>query len=296
MQSVGSLQQSGHSVPVQISSSLSSLKDIRKLEMPPAAGSAPLAKGAAGAAGPVRIGQLGTVRVASVPADTITRTNGQLSIGLQILKGNNADTVSVANEIKGALPGIETRIGHGVRFQTIQDEATPITAAISGILREGLLGALFAVLVIFVFLRGIRATVVAAISIPLSLFVALLVLWWQGFTLNILTLGAMMVAIGRVVDDSIVVLENISRHVSEGETPTTAAFTGAKEIVTAVTASTLTTVAGLSPDRLFDRHRRWILPSLCADGGGCPARLPPGRGGRGAVAGLSSVATTAARD
>jgi HAE1 family hydrophobic/amphiphilic exporter-1 len=259
IQSVGTLQQNGHSVPIEVSSVLSSLGGIRNVEIAPGPASllpshAASPSGATAApavvtagTGPVRVGQLGTVRLASVPADTITRTNGQRSIGLQVLKGNSADTVTVANAVKQAIPGIEARIGHAVRFQSIQDQATPITDAIASILQEGLLGALFAILVIFVFLRGIRATLVAAISIPLSLFVALIVLWWQGFTLNILTLGAMMVAIGRVVDDSIVVLENISRHVSEGESPLAAAYTGAREIVTAVTASTLTTVAVFLP-------------------------------------------------
>ena len=196
---------------------------------------------------PVTIAQLGTVAVVSVPADTITRTNGKPSIGLQIVKGPNTNTVTVANEVWGALPGIQSSIGHGIHVESISDQATPITQAIGSILREGLLGAVFAVLVIFVFLRSGRATLVAAVSIPLSLMVALVVLWWQGITLNILTLGAMMVAIGRVVDDSIVVLENISRHVSEGEKPLVAAYTGAREIVTAVTASTLTTVAVFLP-------------------------------------------------
>jgi hydrophobic/amphiphilic exporter-1 (mainly G- bacteria), HAE1 family len=182
-----------------------------------------------------------------VPADTITRTNGQPSIGISILKAPGSNTVTVANEVKDALPDIRSRIGNGVQFESISDQATPITDAIATILREGLLGAVFAVMVIFVFLRSMRATLVAAVSIPLSLMVALLVLWWQGITLNILTLGGMMVAIGRVVDDSIVVLENISRHVSEGERPIVAAFTGAKEITTAVSASTLTTVAVFLP-------------------------------------------------
>jgi hydrophobic/amphiphilic exporter-1 (mainly G- bacteria), HAE1 family len=195
----------------------------------------------------VAINLLGTVEVASVPADTITRTNGKLTIGLQIVKGPNTNTVTVANEVWKALPGVESSIGHGVHFESISDQATPITQAIGDILREGLLGAIFAVLVIFVFLRSARATVVAAISIPLSLLVALIVLWQQGITLNILTLGGMMVAIGRVVDDSIVVLENISRHVSEGERPLVAAYTGAREIITAVSASTLTTVAVFLP-------------------------------------------------
>jgi hydrophobic/amphiphilic exporter-1 (mainly G- bacteria), HAE1 family len=243
VQSVGSLKQGSATIPLQVSGSLTSLDQIGKVTVTPpfnpAAGGRPPA--------PVAIVQLGTVQVVSVPADTITRTNGKPSIGLQIIDGPNTNTVTVANEVWNALPGIESSVGHGVHFESIQDQATPITQAIGNILREGLLGAVFAVLVIFVFLRSARATLVAAISIPLSLLVALIVLWWQGITLNILTLGGMMVAIGRVVDDSIVVLENISRHVSEGERPIVAAYTGAREITTAVFASTLTTVAVFLP-------------------------------------------------
>src|SRR5207245_6604993 len=195
----------------------------------------------------VKVVQLGTVQLVSLPADTVTRTDGRLTIGLQVSKGPNANTVTVANEVKNALPGLQSAIGHGIHVESIQDQATPITQAIGDILREGLAGAVFAVLVIFVFLRSARATLVAAISIPLSLLVALIVLWWQGITLNILTLGGMMVAIGRVVDDSIVVLENISRHVSEGEKPIVAAYTGAREINTAVSSSPLTTVGVFLP-------------------------------------------------
>jgi hydrophobic/amphiphilic exporter-1 (mainly G- bacteria), HAE1 family len=241
VQSIGSLKQGSATIPIQVSGSLTSLDQIGKITVTPAG--APGGKPAT----PVRIDQLGTVQVVSVPADTITRTNGKPSIGMQIIKGPNANTVTVANEVWKALPGIESSVGHGVHFESISDQATPITQAISDILREGLAGAIFAVLVIFLFLRSARATVVAAISIPLSLLVALIVLWQQGITLNILTLGGMMVAIGRVVDDSIVVLENISRHVSEGERPLVAAYTGAREIITAVAASTLTTVAVFLP-------------------------------------------------
>ena len=243
VQSIGSLKQGSATIPLQIAGSLTSLDQIGKITVTPAFNPKPGAKPLP----PVRIDQLGTVQVVSVPADTITRTNGRLSIGLQIVKGPNTNTVTVANEVWSALPDIESKVGHGVRFEPIQDQATPITQAIGDILHEGLLGAAFAVLVILVFLRSVRATVVAAVSIPLSLLVALIVLWQQGITLNILTLGGMMVAIGRVVDDSIVVLENISRHVSEGERPLVAAYTGAREIITAVASSTLTTVAVFLP-------------------------------------------------
>jgi HAE1 family hydrophobic/amphiphilic exporter-1 len=274
VQSIGSLKQGSTTIPLQVSGSLTSLDQISNLTVTPAgalpslgaptgsgspsgatAGSAATSGATAAAsssatavrASPATVGQLGTVQIVSVPADTITRTNGKPTIGLQVSKAPNANTVKVASEVKQALPGIESAIGHGIHVEAIADQATPITQAIADILREGLLGAVFAILVIFVFLRSARATVVAAVSIPLSLLVALIVLWWQGITLNILTLGGMMVAIGRVVDDSIVVLENISRHVSEGERPLVAAYTGAREITTAVASSTLTTVGVFLP-------------------------------------------------
>jgi HAE1 family hydrophobic/amphiphilic exporter-1 len=250
VQSVGSLKQGSATIPIEVSGSITSLDQISNLTVVPAITTAPAARKGAPPA-PVRIGDLGTVALVSVPADTITRTDGKPSIGLQITKGPSANTVTVANEVKGALPGIEAAIGHGVVLKSVSDQATPITQAIGDILREGLLGAVFAVLVIFAFLRSGRATIVAGISIPLSLMVALIVLWWQNITLNILTLGGMMVAIGRVVDDSIVVLENISRHVSEGEKPLVAAYTGAREITTAVASSTLTTVAVFLPIALL---------------------------------------------
>ncbi|MDP9247303.1 MAG: efflux RND transporter permease subunit, partial [Candidatus Dormibacteraeota bacterium] len=276
VQSIGSLKEGSATIPLQVSGSLTSLDQISNLTVTPAgslpssgattgsgspsgatAGSGMSSGATAGSASssgttavrtsPATVGQLGTVQIVAVPADTITHTNGKPTIGLQVSKAPNANTVKVASEVKQALPGIESAIGHGIHVEAIADQATPITQAIADILQEGLLGAVFAILVIFVFLRSARATVVAAVSIPLSLLVALIVLWWQGITLNILTLGGMMVAIGRVVDDSIVVLENISRHVSEGERPLVAAYTGAREITTAVASSTLTTVGVFLP-------------------------------------------------
>jgi hydrophobic/amphiphilic exporter-1 (mainly G- bacteria), HAE1 family len=241
VQSIGALRENNTVIPLQVSGSLTSLDQIGAIVINPGAGAGRPALPA------VPIGQLGTVQFVSVPADTITRTNGKPSIGLRILKAPDGNTVTVANEVRSALPDLKTRIGNGIQFASIQDQATPISNAIAAILQEGLLGAVFAIGIIFLFLRSGRATIVAAVSIPLSLLAALLVLWWQGITLNILTLGGMMVAIGRVVDDAIVVLENISRHVAEGDNPMVAAYTGAREITTAVTSSTLATVAVFLP-------------------------------------------------
>src|SRR5439155_1376992 len=167
VQSVGSLKQGSATIPLQVSGFLTSIDQIANITVVPA--SAP-----GHPATPVKVGQLGTVQLVSVPADTVTRTDGRLTIGLQVSKGPNANTVTVANEVKNALPGLQSAIGHGIHVESISDQATPITQAIGDILREGLLGAVFAVLVIFAFLRSGRATLVAAVSIPLSLMVALL--------------------------------------------------------------------------------------------------------------------------
>ena len=130
---------------------------------------------------------------------------------------------------------------------TVQDLSVFIKESRDGLLREGGLGAVFAILTIFLFLLSLRATIVAAISIPLSILTALVIMQITGVTINILTLGGLAVAVGRVVDDAIVVLENIYRHRALGEDRRTAAINGPKEVAGAITASTLTTVAVFLP-------------------------------------------------
>jgi HAE1 family hydrophobic/amphiphilic exporter-1 len=110
-----------------------------------------------------------------------------------------------------------------------------------------MLGLVFAVLVILIFLLSVRATLVTVVSIPVSVMIALLVMWLKGDTLNLLTLGGLTIAIGRVVDDSIVVLENIKRHLGYGEPKREAVLSGVREVAGAVTSSTLTTVAVFLP-------------------------------------------------
>jgi hydrophobic/amphiphilic exporter-1 (mainly G- bacteria), HAE1 family len=127
------------------------------------------------------------------------------------------------------------------------DQAPFVEKSIESLTTEGALGLIMAVIVILVFLLSVRSTLVTAVSIPLSVLVALIVLWIGDYSLNLLTLGALTIAIGRVVDDSIVVLENIKRHLGYGEDRRTAILTGVREVAGAVTASTLTTVAVFAP-------------------------------------------------
>lgn len=224
----------------------------------PAAGGAGTA-GASGAgamgAGAAPIG-IPTVKLGDIAkietigkAESISRTNGKESIGIQIVKANDANTVDVVNQVKDKVDELSKQYPD-VRFNIMMDQGKPITDSVNTMLSKALFGALFAVLIILIFLRNIRSTIISIISIPLSLLIAILALRQMNITLNMMTLGAMTVAIGRVVDDSIVVIENIYRRLSlTGEK-----LKGSKLIVEAtremfipIMASTIVTIAVFLP-------------------------------------------------
>ncbi|HEU5225008.1 MAG TPA: efflux RND transporter permease subunit, partial [Actinomycetota bacterium] len=196
---------------------------------------------------PVTIGSLGTVELESIATTGYGRTNGQPALTLTVSKTSNANTVEVADAVQAKLAEIGARHTDVMTITTVQDLSTFIKESRDGLLREGGLGAVFAVITIFLFLFSIRATLVAAISIPLSILTALVVMQLTGVTINIMTLGGLAVAVGRVVDDAIVVLENIYRHRSLGEDRLAASINGPREVAGAITASTLTTVAVFLP-------------------------------------------------
>jgi HAE1 family hydrophobic/amphiphilic exporter-1 len=199
------------------------------------------------AASPVLLGDIGQVEMATDPFASIIRTNSRSSLGINVVKDIDANTVEVANNVQDKVSQIRERLPDDVEIVTHFDQSDVIEESIASLLREGALGFLFAVIVIYIFLTGVRTTLVTAVSIPLSIIIALIVLAWQGMTLNLITMAGLTVAIGRVVDDSIVVLENIYRHARQGEKLSEAAYTATREVGTAVFASTLTTVAVFLP-------------------------------------------------
>lgn len=146
-------------------------------------------------------------------SESISRTNGKESIGIQIVKANDANTVDVVNLVKDKVEDLK-QVYPDMDLTIMLDQGKPIEDSVKTMLSKALYGALFAVLIIMVFLRNIRSTIISIISIPLSLLIAVLCLWQMDITLNMMSLGAMTVAIGRVVDDSIVVIENIYRRMS----------------------------------------------------------------------------------
>ena len=195
----------------------------------------------------VKLSGVATVQQALAPSTTLTRTNGQPSLGLSITKTSSGNTVSISQAVNQDIASLQSQLGNGAKITVISDQAPTISSAVSGLVSEGLIGAAFAILVILLFLFSLRSTLVTAVSIPLSVIIALIALWAGNLTLNLFTLGGLTIAIGRVVDDSIVVLENIYRHLSSGDEKRVAIPDAVREVAGAITASTLTTVAVFLP-------------------------------------------------
>lgn len=200
--------------------------------------------------GTVEVTTIGDVADVVIVDDTVTsvsRVNGEPALTMAITKTADANTVDVARDIRAALPEIGTLLGAGTTLTIVFDQAPFIESSIESLATEGMLGLAFAILIILVFLMSVRSTLVTAISIPASVLLTFIGMWASDYTLNILTIGAVTISIGRVVDDSIVVVENIKRHLALGEERMQAILTGVREVATAVTASTVTTVAVFLP-------------------------------------------------
>ncbi|HEY6609347.1 MAG TPA: efflux RND transporter permease subunit [Candidatus Limnocylindria bacterium] len=202
---------------------------------------------AGGAPVPITLGDIADVGIDQVAATGYARLNGEEALGLTVSKTVSANTVEVSAAVNEALDRIEAESQVELEIDVVSDQADFIIESRDGLLTEGGLGAIFAVLTIFAFLFSLRSTFVAAISIPLSLLIAIVTMQVTGITMNIMTLGGLAVAVGRVVDDSIVVLENIFRHRAMGEDRFTAVTRGPAEVSGAITWSTLTTVAVFLP-------------------------------------------------
>src|SRR5215213_1660924 len=213
---------------------------------PAGATAPPTAAAMAEAPEPVLLGDVAEVREVGSDLSGISRTNGEPSLGLNVIKETDANTVEVAADVEKVLDDVRDEIG---RDQTVVvlNSATDVEESVKGLVEEALVGAVLAILVIFAFLRSLRATLVTAVSLPTSVLAALLFSWVEDLTLNIITLAGLTIAVGRVVDDAIVVLENSYRYVQSGYEPEEAALKGTTEVASAITSSTLTTTAVFPP-------------------------------------------------
>ena len=230
----GTIEEQGKTLSLQIGSPVDSLDAVKALPL-------------GGAKDAATIGSVADVSIKDDARTSITRTNGKETLALSVTKKPEGDTVAISHAVKDSIGQLEAELGSNAKFTPVFDQAPFIEKSIKDLTTEGLLGLGFAVAVILVFLMSVRSTLVTAVSIPLSLLITFIGLSATGYSLNILTLGALTIAIGRVVDDSIVVIENIKRHLSYGETKLAAILTSIREVAGAITASTLTTVAVFLP-------------------------------------------------
>ncbi|CAN5298199.1 efflux RND transporter permease subunit [soil metagenome] len=232
----GQITENDQTLTVQAGTRLSSADEIAAL---------PLLGGSSGTA--LTIADVATVAITDDPVTGISRVNGEPALTIAITKTPAGNTVAVSQSVRELIPELEKSLGSNTKFTIAFDQAPFIEESINSLATEGLLGLAFAVIVILLFLLSVRSTLVTAISIPASVLITFIGMQAAGYTLNIITLGALTIAIGRVVDDSIVVIENIKRHLTLGEEKLPAILTAVKEVAGAVTASTATTVAVFLP-------------------------------------------------
>ncbi len=244
-------------LPVQVGARLASADELARLPVftpqalaaragQPNTGQSNTGQPNTGQPGVPVLGDVATVTYAPRAAAAYTRTNGEPSVGLAITKTPDGNAVEVSHALAALTPEIRSALGGG-QLVTIYDGAPFVEESIKDLTTEGLLGLGFAVLVVLVFLLSVRLTLVTALSIPLSLLLAMAGLSAAGYSLNILTLGALTIAIGRVVDDSIVVIENIKRHIARGDDRRHAVVTATQEVARAITSATVATVAVFLP-------------------------------------------------
>ncbi|WP_404810356.1 MULTISPECIES: efflux RND transporter permease subunit [Microbacterium] len=235
----GEVTEGDESLTVQTGSKIASVDEIAALPLVP---STPEQF----QAGLVTVGDVATVAEEADPVTTVSRVNGEPALTIAVTKLPAANTVDVSRGVLAILPELEESLD-GAEFTVVFDQAPYIQESIDTLAKEGLLGLVFAVLVIFVFLLSVRSTLVAAISIPTSILITFIGLQAFGYSLNILTLGAITIAIGRVVDDSIVVIENIKRHYVGDADKGDSIRRAVREVASAITASTIVTVAVFLP-------------------------------------------------
>ena len=248
---------------VVVDGNITTLKALKEMKIP-VVPSAASGQGNAGAGSQAQAPQMNPALAGGIPtvtldeiadikevgkAESISRTNGKEAIGIQIVKAADANTVDVVNAVKDKVKDFEKKYKNLEIISTF-DQGAPIEKSVDTMLNKAMFGAIFAIVIIMLFLRNIRTTLISVISIPLSLLIAVLVIKQMGITLNVMTLGAMTVAIGRVVDDSIVVIENIYRRMSLSEEKLRGKDLireATKEMFIPIMSSTIVTIAVFLP-------------------------------------------------
>lgn len=230
----GQVQKGNQDLTIRTMGEFQSLDEINGLLIPLPTG------------GQVRLKDIAEVSLGHEDLTAISRTNGKQSISIAIQKQSGTNTVQVADDVATALKELKTDYPN-LNFDTVMDQSVYIKQSINTVVREALLGGLLAIVVLFLFFHNLRTTFITATAIPIAMMATFAVLYFMGITINMMTLGGLSLAMGRLVDDNIVALENIYRFRQAGYSKSEAAMKGVSEIGMAITASTLTTVSVFLP-------------------------------------------------
>ena len=196
---------------------------------------------------PVRVAQLARVQDGAQEVESLALYNGQRTLLLSVQKAQGENTIEVVDGLNAAVAALRAELPPGVRLETIGDSARPIRVAVDNVRQTLIEGALLTVLIVFLFLNSWRSTVITGLTLPISIIGTFLFMHWFGFTINMITLMALSLCVGLLIDDAIVVRENIVRHVQMGKGSYQAAMEGTQEIGLAVLATTLSIVAVFLP-------------------------------------------------
>src|SRR5262252_4147912 len=196
--------------------------------------------------GPVRVGDVAVVEDGAADQNEIVRVNRERGVYIRVLKQPGANTIEVVDALRATLPNLRG-VPANVKLAISFDQSTYIRAAVAALQHEAVQGGLLAIAVILVFLASLRATGIIAVAIPLSIVATFILLYFSGQTLNVFTLGGLALGVGRLVDDSIVELENIHRHLSLGQSRKQAVLAAAQEVAMPILVSTITTIVVFFP-------------------------------------------------
>lgn len=211
---------------------------------------------------PVYLKDIGYAKDGNQIQTNIARVNGKNQVYIPIYRRNGTNIIADVNGVRNKLPTIEGQIPSSINLNTIFDQSVYVKHSVSGLLREGITGIVLLCIVLLLFLGNYRATLIVVISIPLSLMVVFLGLDFTGNTINSITLGGMALAIGLLVDDSIVVLENIDKHLKLGKHSQKAALDGAIEVALPVLITTITIIIVFLPIIFLTGISRFLFTPL----------------------------------
>ena len=230
----GTVNKGDQKLAVRVTGEFQNIDEIKNMPIPLVSGDV------------IKLQDIAQVALINKDISSISRTNGRDSINISIQKQSGKNTVQVANLVNEEIESLKKDYPD-VEINVVLDTAMYIKSSINTVAKNAIFGSLLAVLILYIFLKNLRTTLIIGISIPISLIASFILLYFSGITLNMMTLGGLALAVGMLVDSAIVVLDNIFRFRTEGYTKIDAAIKGASEVGMAITASTLTTIAVFIP-------------------------------------------------